>query len=526
MKIKNEIQQAITEMGFVNLTPIQEQTIPLLLMGKDVIGNSHTGTGKTAAFGIPLLEMIDFTSDEIQALIITPTRELSVQIKRELSNISKYIDNCRIVNVYGGEIITKQFSQLKKKPQIIIGTPGRIIDHLNRKTMDFNSVKYLVLDEADEMLKMGFVEDIETIFTFTPSTRQTLMFSATMPKRIVELAKKYLVNPEVVTSVGDDLTNKDISQYYYKVKKENKTEAIYRLLNIYRPTLALIFCNTKAMVDKLTEELIQRKINCDKIHGDLPQTTRLDVLNKFHNGVIEVLVATDVAARGLDIKDVEAVFNYDVPEKADYYIHRIGRTGRIGHIGYSFTLVSKGEVRQIAEIERLSNSKIKKRTIPTYEKVLDVKSTKFIEEIKEIVQNESLEKEYTVLNQLVADNLREDEIIAALLKKLNALETNHKNIDDINEDFNTENKSRNRDDQVRFHLNIGKESNLTVSDMLDFVTSHVKISKNEIKDIAILSTFSFFSVDKKYGPVVLDNLKSKKLKGKRIFISVSRKSRR
>jgi len=280
------------------------------------------------------------------------------------------------------------------------------------------------------------------------------------------------------------------------------------------------------MVDKLTEELIQRKINCDKIHGDLPQTTRLDVLNKFHNGVIEVLVATDVAARGLDIKDVEAVFNYDVPEKADYYIHRIGRTGRIGHIGYSFTLVSKGEVRQIAEIERLSNSKIKKRTIPTYEKVLDVKSTKFIEEIKEIVQNESLEKEYTVLNQLVADNLREDEIIAALLKKLNALETNHKNIDDINEDFNTENKSRNRDDQVRFHLNIGKESNLTVSDILDFVTSHVKISKNEIKDIAILSTFSFFSVDKKYGPVVLDNLKSKKLKGKRIFISVSRKSRR
>lgn len=522
MKIKEEIKQAIKEMGFVNLTPIQEQTIPLLLMGKDVIGNSHTGTGKTAAFGIPLLEMIDFTSDEIQALIITPTRELSVQIKAELSNIAKYIENCRIVNVYGGEIITRQFQQLRKKPQIIIGTPGRIIDHLKRKTMSFEMIKYLVLDEADEMLKMGFVEDIETIFNFTPSNRQTLMFSATMPKRIVDLARKYLVNPEVITSVGEDKTNQDISQYFYKVKKENKTEAIYRLLNIYRPNLALIFCNTKVMVDKLTQELIDRKINCDKIHGDLPQTTRLDVLGKFHNGIIEVLVATDVAARGLDIKNVEAVFNYDVPEKADYYIHRIGRTGRIGNIGYSFTLVSKGEMRKIDEIERLSKSKIKKRNIPTYEKVIDVKNTKFIEEIKEIVNNENLEKEYQILNTLIDDNLKEDEIIAALLKKLNALEMNHNNIADINESFNAV-VHQNKDNQVRFHINIGKSSNLTVSDILDFVKSNVKINPREIQDIAILSDFSFFSVDKKYGTAILSNCNRKKLKGKNVFIQISKK---
>ncbi|MGD9761754.1 MAG: DEAD/DEAH box helicase [Candidatus Izemoplasmatales bacterium] len=526
MKIKNEIQQAITEMGFVNLTPIQEQTIPLLLMGKDVIGNSHTGTGKTAAFGIPLLEMIDFTSNDIQALIITPTRELSVQIKAELTNISKYIDNCRIVNVYGGEIITRQFSELKRKPQIIIGTPGRIIDHLKRKTMNFSNIKYLVLDEADEMLKMGFIEDIETIFEYTPENRQTLMFSATMPKRIVDLAQKYLVNPELVTSVGAELTNQDISQYYYKVKKENKTEAIYRLLNIYRPTLALIFCNTKLQVDKVTEELIERKINCDKIHGDLPQTTRLDVLNKFHNGVIEVLVATDVAARGLDIKHVEAVFNFDVPEKAEYYIHRIGRTGRIGNVGYSFTLVSKGEVRKIDEIERLTKTKIKKRSIPTYEKVIDVKSSKFIEEIKDIINNESLEKEYVVLNQLVAENLKEDEIIAALLKKLNALETNHRNIEDINESFNTQDTGRNKEDQVRFHIGIGKDESLTVSDVLDFVKSNVKINPKEIQDIAILSAFSFFSVDKKYATSILSNCKNKKLKGKKVSLSISKKSSR
>jgi len=526
MKIKNEIQKAITEMGFVNLTPIQEQTIPLLLMGKDVIGNSHTGTGKTAAFGIPLLEMIDFTSDEIQALIITPTRELSVQIKSELNNISKYIDDARIVNVYGGEIITRQFHELRKKPQIIIGTPGRIIDHLKRKTMNFSNIKYLVLDEADEMLKMGFIEDIETIFEYTPENRQTLMFSATMPKRIVDLAKKYLVNPEVVTSVGTELTNQDISQYYYMVKKENKTEAVYRLLNIYRPTLALIFCNTKLQVDRVTEELIDRKINCDKIHGDLPQTTRLDVLNKFHNGIIDELVATDVAARGLDIKHVEAVFNFDVPEKADYYIHRIGRTGRIGNVGYSFTLVSKGEVRKIAEIESLTKTKIKKRSIPTYEKVIDVKNTKFVDEIKEIINNESLEKEYSILNQLVSENLREDEIIAALLKKLKALDTNHNNIEDINESFNKPQARSNRQDQVRFHLNMGKESSLTVSDILDFVKSHVKIHPKEIQDIAILSSFSFFSVDKKYATAILSNCKNRKLKGKKANLSISKKGRR
>ncbi len=527
MKIKNEIQQAITEMGFVNLTPIQEQTIPLLLMGKDVIGNSQTGTGKTAAFGIPLLEMIDFNSNDIQALIITPTRELSVQIKRELSNIAKYIVGCRIVNVYGGEIITRQFYELKKKPQIIIGTPGRIIDHLKRKTISFDKLKYLVLDEADEMLKMGFVEDIETIFETTPPQRQTLMFSATMPKRIVDLARKYLINPEVVRSVGDELTNEDISQYYYKVKKENKTEAIYRLLNIYRPTLALIFCNTKVMVDKLTEELIERKINCDKIHGDLPQTTRLDVLNKFHNGVIEVLVATDVAARGLDIKHVEAVFNYDVPEKAEYYIHRIGRTGRIGNVGYSFTLVSKGEARKVAEIEKLANVKIKKRSIPTYEKVIDVKASKFIDEIKAIVSSQDLEQEYLVLNQLMSENLKEDEIIAALLKKLNALETNHRITTDINEDFNSFDSSmKNKENQIRFHINIGKDMNLTVSDLLDFVKSHIRITPNEIQEIAILSNFSFFTVDKKYGPSILANCKDKKLKGKRVSIQISKKGKR
>jgi len=527
MKIKVEIENAIKEMGFVDLTDIQKQTIPLLLQGKDVIGNSHTGTGKTAAFGIPILEMIDFDEPFIQAVIITPTRELAVQIKREISSISKYIKNCRIVDVYGGEIITRQLSALRKKPQIVVGTPGRMIDHIKRKTIKLDHLKYFILDEADEMLKMGFIEDIETIFNTTPEHKQTLMFSATMPKPIISLAKKYMNEPEVITTVGSDLTNKDTLQYYYKVKRENKTEAIYRILNIYRPNLALIFCNTKAKVDQLTQELIDRKINCDKIHGDLPQTTRLDVLNKFHNGIVDVLVATDVAARGLDIKNVEAVFNYDTPEKADYYIHRIGRTGRIGNLGYAFTLVSRGEMRRIADIERLTKSKIKRRNVPTYEKVMDIRAEKFIEQVKLVKQNENLDKEYITLNNLIQAKIPEDEIIVALLKMLNSENDSSKTKEDINETFKGNDRRGNSDSSqtARFHLNIGKKSNLTVSDILDFINSNVNIRRNEIQEIAILTEFSFFTVPKSYSAKILTYCKNKKLKGKRVSVQASRKRR-
>lgn len=532
MKIKLEIENAIKEMGFVDLTDIQKQTIPLLLQGKDVIGNSRTGTGKTAAFGIPILEMIDFDSETIQAIIVTPTRELAVQIKGEMLRMSKYIEKCKIVDVYGGEIITRQLRDLRKKPQIVVGTPGRILDHINRKTIKLDHLKYFILDEADEMLKMGFIEDIETIFNSTPEIKQTLMFSATMPKQIVKLASNYMVEPEVITSEGTDKTSLDVVQYYYKVKRENKTEALYRLMNIYRPNLALVFCNTKAKVDELTKELIDRKINCDKIHGDLPQTTRLDVLNKFHNGIIDVLVATDVAARGLDIKHVEAVFNYDTPEKADYYLHRIGRTGRIGNVGYSFTLVSRGEMRRIDEIERFTGTSIKRRNVPTYEKVIDVKSDKFIEEIRAISENQNLEKEYATLNKLIQAKIPEDQIIVSLLKLLNAENDSSETKADINETFENKKRTSNTSggkaisgESTRFHLSVGKSDGLTVSDILDFVGSKVKMNSREIQDIAILTEFSFFSVPKKYQTAILGSCNHQKLRGRKAFVQISRKRR-
>jgi len=528
MKIKQEIQNAITEMGFVELTEIQKQTIPLLLQGKDVIGNSHTGTGKTAAFGIPILEMIDFYDRNVQALIITPTRELTVQIKRELTKIAKYIESCEIVDVYGGEIITRQLRDLKKKPQIIVGTPGRILDHIKRKTIRLENLRYFILDEADEMLKMGFIEDIETIFSHTPENKQTLMFSATMPEQIVKLAKHYMHNPELVMSVGSDMTNQDVSQFYYKVNKENKTEALYRLLNIYRPNLSLIFCNTKARVDEVTKELIDRKINCDKIHGDLPQTTRLDVLNKFHNGIIDVLVATDVAARGLDIKNVEAVFNYDTPEKPEYYVHRIGRTGRIGNLGFSFTLVSKGELRKIDEIERVAGTTIKRRNIPSYERVMDVRSDKFVETVSSVIAAQSLEKEYAMLNKLIQAKIPEDQIIVALLKMLDAEADGSQNKEDINETYDKKTfrtDSAGSSGKERFHINVGKKDGLTVSDILDFIRSKINIPTRDIQDIAILTEFSFFTVPKKYSSAVPAVCNHQKLRGRKVIIQVSKKGR-
>jgi ATP-dependent RNA helicase DeaD len=525
-EMKKELQMGIEEMGFVELTDIQKVTMPLLLEGKDVIGHSHTGTGKTAAYAIPILEKIDFESDAIQSLIICPTRELSLQIRDEILRISKYLPKVKVVTVYGGDPITNQIYALKKKPQIIVGTPGRTIDHLERHTIKLDQLTFMVMDEADEMLKMGFQEDIEKIFSFIPEKRQTMMFSATMPRTVLALAKSYMNNPEIIKIIGKEETNEDVVQYYYKVKRENKTEAIYRLLNVYRPKLALIFCNTKAKVDELTQQLIERGINCDKIHGDLPQSTRLDVLKKFHNGVIEVMVATDVAARGLDIKAVEAVFNYDVPEKADYYVHRIGRTGRIGNIGYSFTLVSKGEMKQIEEIERLLKTKIKKRSIPTYDKVLDVKNEKLIARIVELADSENCDKEYEILNKAIATPLTEDKIIVALLKMLAKESSVEVNQEDINEEFEVR-RDFNRgavsnDKTARFHLNIGKIDDLTVSDILDFVCSKIQVQRREVQDIAILTEFSFFTVPSQFADGVMIKLNGSKLKGKTAKLSASK----
>ncbi len=514
------INKSLQEMGFVEFTEIQSKSIPLIEQGKDVIGHSQTGTGKTASFTLPILNNIDYNSTDIQAIILCPTRELVVQVKQEVDKIGKYVKGLKAVSIFGGEPISKQIGLLKRKPQIIVGTPGRTIDHITRKLIRLQSVKYLILDEADEMLKMGFIEDIEFILSHTNKERQTILFSATMEKRIVELSKNYMNDPKLVSVVSDDQSNKDIIQYYYNVHDKNKIEATARLLHVYNPKLTLIFCNTKRKVDDVTRELIKKGYNADKIHGDLQQTSRLDVLQKFHNQVLDILVATDVAARGLDIKNVEVVINYDVPEKAEFYVHRIGRTGRIGNKGYSFTLVSKKETNRLQNIFKFTNSNIKKRNVPTPEKVLKVKQQKQLDELYEIINTENNDLYYEMAFTLLQDYSPE-QVVSALLNKLEKKDTSKKISGDINEDFSKVKKTS-KNQSVRFHINIGTGVGLTARKLVDFVSSKTKLKNKQINEVTMRSKFSFFTVDYNQYEKVLKNMTNIKYNGKKVSVEIAK----
>lgn len=522
LHINEQISKAIEEMGFDEYTAIQEQVIPLIQAGKDIIGHSQTGTGKTAAFAIPMLHQIDVDDESIQAIILCPTRELAVQVKGEIDRIGKYIPKLKTIAIYGGESIHRQIIALKHKPQIVIGTPGRTIDHINRKLVRLGKVRYVVLDEADEMLKMGFIEDIQFILGQTPTERQTVMFSATMAKAIVQITKQYMKNPELISLIQEDETNKDITQYYYQVQEQHKVEGVARLLHVYNPNLTLVFCNTKRKVDKITRELIKKGYNADKIHGDLAQTARLDVLDKFHSGVLDVLVATDVAARGLDIKNVEAVINYDVPDKAEYYVHRIGRTGRIGNKGYSFTLVCRSEQHNFQNILKFTKSPIKKRNIPTPEKVESVRVQKQIEEIEEIIRTINTNPMYDIADQLLERNSAE-EVVKALLHKLQKTDSSDTINGDINAKFDKSNKKHatSDGDTVRFHLNVGRNQGVTPQTLAEMVTKKTKLHNSQINDISVANSSCFFSAPKQKETRIMQSLSNINFGGKRTSIRIA-----
>ena len=360
-----QILRAIQEMGFEETTPIQSRAIPVAMEGADLIGQAQTGTGKTAAFGIPLLMKVDPHNKKTQAIVLCPTRELAIQVAEEVRNLAKYMHGVKVLPVYGGQDIVKQIRSVKGGAQIIIGTPGRIMDHLRRKTIKCEEVNTIVLDEADEMLNMGFREDIETVLEYIPEERQTMLFSATMPKPILEITKKYQKDAITIKVVKKELTVPNIEQYYYDVKRKDKVEVLSRLLDVYDPKLSLVFCNTKRMVDELTNALQGRGYFAEGLHGDMKQSQRDRVMNHFRNGNTEILVATDVAARGIDVDDVEAVFNFDLPQDDEYYVHRIGRTGRAGRTGRSFTFVKGKEVYKLKDIQRYCKTKILAQKVPS-----------------------------------------------------------------------------------------------------------------------------------------------------------------
>lgn len=389
--VDERIIKAVQSMGFETMTPIQEQAIPVLLEGKDIIGQAQTGTGKTAAFGIPLLQRVDAEDKRLQAIVLCPTRELAVQAAEEIRKLSRYMHGIKAIPIYGGQDISRQIRALSQGVQIVVGTPGRVMDHMRRHTIKTSAIRMIVLDEADEMLNMGFREDIETILQDMPEERQMALFSATMPKPILDITHTYQKDAAYIKVTPEEITVDLVKQAFYRVQRKDKEEVLCRLMDYYQPKRTLIFCNTKRMVDELAEHLKGRGYQAEGLHGDLSQYQRDTVMNLFRSGKSQILIATDVAARGIDISGVDAVFNYDIPEDIEYYVHRIGRTGRAGKKGRSFTLVSGREIYKLRDIERVCHTRIKERTIPTVADVTTVKTELIIQEAKEVMGQQDLD---------------------------------------------------------------------------------------------------------------------------------------
>jgi len=416
--IDERILRAVKELGFEVMTPIQAKAIPVMLEGKDIIGQAQTGTGKTAAFSIPVLQVANPEDEGVQAIILCPTRELAIQAAEEMRKYAKYMSGIKVLPIYGGQDIQKQIRSLKGNVQIVVGTPGRIMDHMRRHTLKLDNVKTIVLDEADEMLDMGFREDIDTILEGMEQEHQTALFSATMPKPILEITKKFQKESTVYLHMeAKELTIPLVKQYYYEVSRKNKEEVVSRLLDYYNPKRTLIFCNTKRMVDDLAENLVGRGYFAVGLHGDLSQAQRDRVMAGFRGDQTDILIATDVAARGIDVNDVEAVFNYDVPQDVEYYVHRIGRTGRAGKKGRAFTLVIGREIYKVREIEKICKTKIEVRTVPSAEDVKTAKSEKILDRILEVEQNNDMKDMVRIIEQKLNDeDCTAIELAAAFLK--------------------------------------------------------------------------------------------------------------
>lgn len=416
LNISESTQRSLARMGFEEATPIQEGTITLGLEGKDIIGQAQTGTGKTTAFGVPIIENIDMRNRSVQALVIAPTRELAIQVSEELYRIG-HDKRAKVLSVYGGQDIGRQIRALRNNPQIVVGTPGRLLDHIQRKTIKLDDVQTLVLDEADEMLNMGFIEDINAIMENVPEERQTLLFSATMPAPIRKIAETFMKEPKIVKIESKEMTVENIDQYFVKAQEREKFDILSRVLNVHQPELAIIFGRTKRRVDELSHALSIRGYIAEGIHGDLTQAKRMSVLRQFKEGKIDILVATDVAARGLDISGVTHVYNFDIPQDPESYVHRIGRTGRAGKSGVAVTFVTPREMGYLRIVEETTKKRMKPLVPPTEDEALFGQQRLAIEQLTEIVQKNELHD----YKQLAEELLKEHdatELIAAAIKNM------------------------------------------------------------------------------------------------------------
>ncbi len=581
MSLSEEIQSALKDMGFETPSPIQAQAIPILMEGRDVIGQAQTGTGKTAAFGIPLIEDIDVTNRKPQAIILCPTRELAMQVAEEIKKLGKYKKGLRVTPVFGGASIERQISDIKSGTQIIVGTPGRVIDHLQRRTLDLTQIRTIVLDEADEMLNMGFIEDIENILTTIPDERQTVFFSATMPRPILDLTKRFQNNPELIKVTTKELTVSNIEQFYYEVKSGARTEAMSRLVDMYGLKMMLVFCNTKRVVDELVEELQMRNISAEGIHGDLRQTQRNNVLSKFKAGVITMLIATDVAARGIDVSGVDAVFNYDIPLDQESYVHRIGRTGRAGRLGKSFTFITgRKDIQKLKDVTNYTKAPIAKGEIPSAAEIGEFRKKQFVELVGNTIYADKLNDFQDMAAALLEAHPAAKNVVAALLKlHIGSIVKNY-----ADEDFalpvgrdrdssrsssdryerSDRGESRGRDrferpsrgdrggdrerssdrggdrrerspmsaprernssatngNMVKLFINVGRNQNVRPGDIVGAIAGESQIDGKVIGDIDIKDKFSFVYIPKELVNTVMDKMNENTIKGHRVNLEVA-----
>jgi ATP-dependent RNA helicase DeaD len=520
LNLSNEILKAVEDLGFEEATPIQSLSIPKMMAGIDVIGQSQTGTGKTAAFGIPILEKTNAKDKVVQAVILCPTRELAIQVAEELKLFSKYKRGINIVPVYGGQPIQRQITALSKGAQIVIGTPGRVIDHLERRTLKLDTASTIILDEADEMLDMGFRDDIELILKSIPKERQTVFFSATMTKEFLSLTKKYQHSPEIIKVVSEKLTVPSIEQYYFDIKEHQKLEALTRCLDMYDSKLSLVFCNTKKKVDEVTSSLQARGYCADAIHGDMNQSQRNRVMTKFRNGSIELLIATDVAARGIDVDDIDTVFNFDVPKDDEDYVHRIGRTGRAGKAGKAYSFVSGKDIYKLRDIQKYTKVNIKRMRIPSLADVENTKETIILDKVREILKEKDLEKYVGMAESLISDEITSLDIAAALLKIIFASEKR----DQEQKTNISENIINKHSIMTRLFINIGKKNGVRAGDFVGAITGETGISGSLIGEIKILDAFSFVEIPREYTANVINALHSSNIKGKKVFVELAKEN--
>ena len=517
MNIDSSICKAIDELGYQQLTPIQEKSIPVILEGKDVLGKSQTGTGKTAAFGIPCIERVSSGKKLPQAMIIAPTRELVLQIASELRKFCKYKEGVKIIPIYGGEPINRQIQLLSRGCGIVVGTPGRILDHMRRHTLKLRECHMVILDEADEMLNMGFQEDIETILEGVSHAHQTILFSATMPKDILQIAKRFQNQPVHIEVAAKQATIHTVEQVYYEVPRGKKSDALVVLLQHFAPNRSIIFCNTKKQVDELCESLGTHEIAALGLHGDMKQEIRTRVMNQYRSGAFSILVATDVAARGIDVDDIELVVNFDIPQDNEYYIHRVGRSGRAGKSGKAVTLItSKKQEKELASIMKMTKTNIRKCTLPTTASLIKASRNAFIKQVKEACSEGITAESMEIANRLMAEGIAIENLISALITmnykpRIIELETG-------------EGKRRLQDYETAvLRFDVGKKQGIQAGNLVCAIVEYCDISSDVIGRIDVRSNFSLVAVAKEYAPMIVETMMNCVIAKKRASVCLDEK---